>query len=161
VRKRKPRIIRVRDPLVVAAQNRLEARKRAGVVSDQTLSSTMIDYIQSVRGKSGDLNVEKLKKNGTHRGAPIGNSNRVTHGKRRGDIKRLCADIRAHVHGGRDLVSRLISQGGGGSMASFAALPRHMTKVSRHRFKRRLSTLPDVIPGEHHASGAREADPGV
>jgi len=142
VRERKPRIIRVRDPLVVAAQNRFEARKHAGVVTDETLSSTMIDYIQAVRGKSGELNVEKLKKYGTRkRGAPIGNANRLTHGKRTGDLKRLRADIRAYVQGGRDIVEQFISQGDGGSMASVAALPRHKTKVSRHRFKLKLSSL--------------------
>jgi len=125
--------------LIVAAQNRLKARKRAGVVSDEALSSTMIDYIQAVRCKSGELNVGKLKKYGTCRGAPIGNTNRVTHGKRKGEIQRLCADIRAHIHGGRDLVSRVISQGGSGSTTSVAALPRHKSKVSRHRFKLKLS----------------------
>src|SRR5690242_5182492 len=97
MRKREPRIIRVRDSLVVAAQNRLEARKRAGVVSDETLSSAMIEYIQVVRGKSGELNVEKKKISRSRRGAPIGNRSRVTHGMRTAEMKKLRADVRAHI----------------------------------------------------------------
>lgn len=140
MRERKPRIIRVRDPLVMAAQNRFEARKRAGVATSEALSSMMCEYIEAVTENSNDLNVEKLKKYGTRkRGAPIGNTNRLTHGKRTGDLKRLRADIRAYVQGGRDIVEQFSSQGGGESMASVAALPRHKTKVSRHRFKLKLS----------------------
>ena len=64
----------MRDPLVVAVQNRLEARKRAGVATADALSRTMFECIEAVSGKSGELNVEKLKKIAIRRrGAPIGN----------------------------------------------------------------------------------------
>jgi len=131
----------VRDPLVVAVQNRLEARKRAGVATADALSRTMFECIEAVSGKSGELNVEKLKKIAIRRrGAPIGNENRVTHGNRKGDIKRLCADIRAHTRGGLVLVEQLISHGGGGSTVLTSKLPSRKRTRYRHRFKLNLSS---------------------
>jgi hypothetical protein len=141
------RTIRAGNPTIKALQDRLAARKRAGVATSEALSSVMSEYIETVKGKSGELNVEKLKKYGTRkRGAPIGNANRVTHGKRTGDLKRLRADIRAYIQGGNDIVAQFISQGGGGSSTDAAALPRLKRKTHRHRFKVKLSSCDPLAP---------------
>src|SRR5215472_10967345 len=97
------RTVRARIPVVVSAQDRFAARRRAGVATDEALSRMLSEYIEAVSGESGELNVDILKKLVARRGAPIGNANRVTHGKRRGAIKRLRADVRDYVQVGRDL----------------------------------------------------------
>ena len=59
MRKCEPRTVRTGNPVISAAQSRLEARKRAGVATDEALSGMMSEYIETVRGKSGELNVKK------------------------------------------------------------------------------------------------------
>ena len=107
MRKCEPRTIRNGNPVIAAAQSRLEARKRAGVATDDALSSMMSEYIETVRGKSGELNVKKKNISPARRGAPIGNRNRVTHGKRTAEMNRLRADVRSHIAVGRELIAQV------------------------------------------------------
>ena len=96
-----------RDALVVALQRRLDSRRRAGVATDETLSSVMFEYIEAVRGNSGELNVRKKNISRSRRGAPIGNRNRVTHGRRTAEMNELRAKVRAHIARGRELIAQV------------------------------------------------------
>jgi hypothetical protein len=84
--------------------SRLRARIVAGVATDEALSRTMSQFIQSFDPKTGELNVALCKFFSLPRGAPIGNSNRVTHGKRMRVMKELRAEVRAHIDRGKVLV---------------------------------------------------------
>jgi hypothetical protein len=67
----------------------------------------MSEYIEAVKGKSDELNVEKKKISRSRRGAPIGNRNRVTHGMRTAEMTKLRADVRAHIAEGRELIAQV------------------------------------------------------
>ena len=98
------RRLRPKNPLLDRMASRLRARIVAGAATDEALSRTMSQFIQSFDPKTGELNVALCKFFSRPRGAPIGNSNRVTHGKRMRVMKELRTEVRAHIDRGRALV---------------------------------------------------------
>lgn len=76
---------------------RLRARRAAGAVSTQSLSNVLAQYIQSVDPKTGELNVDFVGYPSPP-GAPIGNQNRLRHGRRTRELKALRTDVRTFVH---------------------------------------------------------------
>lgn len=86
---------------------RLRARQRAGIASSESLSNTILQYIQWFDPKSGDLNGKMGEILATRRGAPFGNQNRLTHGRRTRERMEFNAEIRAHIEKGKRLISTI------------------------------------------------------
>lgn len=85
---------------------RLKGRRRAGIVTSESLSLLISEYIQQVKGETGELNVDFARFSAS-RGAPFGNQNRLTHGRRTGEMKEFRADIRAHIAESQASITRI------------------------------------------------------
>ena len=72
---------------MIELQRRLKGRRAAGIVTSESLSQLIDQYLQHVRGESGELNVD-FARFSVRRGAPFGNQNRLTHGGRTREIER-------------------------------------------------------------------------
>lgn len=75
---------------------RFHARVRSNPAFAETLSNVIAQYVQSVRAKSGDLNV-KFPYFSAKRGAPPGNGNRLVHGFRTREWDQFRKEVREHI----------------------------------------------------------------
>ena len=85
---------------------RLKGRRRAGIVTSESLSLLISEYFQQVKGETGELNVDFARFSAS-RGPPFGNQNRLTHGRRTGEMKEVRADIRAHIAESQASITRI------------------------------------------------------
>lgn len=88
-------------------QRRLRARIEAGLATDGALSNAVYMQSQTIDRETGELNVKLLKKFASHRGAPFGNSNRLTHGRRTAERLEFLREIRVHIARSHALVESI------------------------------------------------------
>jgi hypothetical protein len=85
---------------------RFHARMSSKTEFAENLSTMITQYVQSVRSESGELNV-KLLKFSRGRGAPLGNRNRLLHGRRTREMDNFRKEVREHIKSVDALIAAL------------------------------------------------------